>query len=131
MTMARRGLLRLLGTAPAAVPFAKTAFASVLAQAEPIMAVAGVLGSVSGQLPQLPDSPGRKLLGPILFDQLHRLRQQHESEKGSRYNLREAGIEHDIAALRSTSRSYKALKQIARDRDDNSLSARAEKILWG
>lgn len=137
MFLARRGLLRLIGTAPAAMPFAKASLTAAISRAEPLMALAGVAGGMMGipaDAPQTQPSdgpPGRKLLGPILYSELNSLRQQNEAEKGARYNLREAGIESDIAALKSTSRAYKVMRQIQRDREEASISARIEKLMWG
>lgn len=134
MFLARRGLLKLLGTAPAAVPFAKSALTAALATAEPIIAAATLIGGVNagGVSATIgPDMPGRTLLGPILFDHIRNLRQQNEAEKGARYNLREGGIEADIGALKSTSRAYKVMRQIQRDREEAALSARIEKLMWG
>lgn len=134
MSIARRSLLRIMGQMPAAIPFARSSMVGVLEKAEPLLAAAGLASlspGVSSASSAQPLTRGEQVLGKFLYGQVTDLHRQHENEKSVRYGLREAGIDYDIAALKSTSRSYKCLRQIERDTGDRTLMARVEKLMWG
>lgn len=120
----RRGFLRILGMAPAAVPFAKTEAAGLLAKAEPLAAAAALV-------PQPIEMPGEKALGKLIAGQARDLKAQFDAEEYWRFQMREDGIDYDIACLRSTSRAWKCMKMAERHREHHGWVRRIEKVLWG
>lgn len=54
-----------------------------------------------------------------------------EDEKYYRSQYREKGIEPDLAVLRSVSPTYKAMRQLERDRAESLMMRKANKLLWG
>lgn len=70
-------------------------------------------------------------LGPIIGKQLQKLKQKAEDEIWLKRNARIGGLDGDIAAMRSTSRSWKERKQQERDAEDTGLLRHAESVMWG
>ena len=122
----RRQILKLLGMAPAAATSATTELLAAVSSPAIFAASTASLGAQGG-LPQ----PDYGKLGAILGKQIQRLRNKHEAEIWSYRNARLDGLDPDIAALKSCSRSYKVRKQIDRERDASDLVERVNELMWG
>lgn len=123
--LTRRGILRILGAAPAMLPAAKSLAPNLLATAEPIAAAAALM-----QPPGTPAMPAESFLGNALASQVRDLKAQFEAEGWTLQQLREEGIDPDLASLKSTSRAWKIMKMVQRERERFSLMRRLEKTLW-
>lgn len=125
MIPGRRQLLKFLGAAPftigSAAPMLKEHLAS------PILAVATTLGG---------GEPGAPIPAPqspldLFRRTLQSLRKEAEDEYWAGRDIRQHGLDADIAALKSTSMTYKVRKQLERDLEFKSLSPHAEERLYG
>ncbi len=133
MNLTRRTLVKLIGAAPAALPAARAAPA-LLSIAEPAAALTGAAayGRSDAGPPHAAPSESRSPLSSALHAQVEDLRRQLEHEEYHAGGQRTDGIDHDIAALKSTSRAFKLVKQRERNRETYALARRVQKALgWG
>lgn len=128
--LARRGLLKLIGIAPVAAGSAASRMAPFLESPAVIAATSGLaLLKSEGQVGLPQNTYG--FLGPILGKELKRLKRQMENEIWVRRNLRQNGLDGDIACFRSTSRTWKERHQTERDNADDALIRHADTVMWG
>lgn len=125
-TLTRRSILRLFGAAPALLPAAKVAAPSLLATAEPVATAAAVAKTVA----EVPEPSGQSILGKLLAGQMRDLKHQFETEEWWGQQMRIEGIDHDLAALKSTSRAWKVMKMAQRHRERYTLYRRVYKTIW-
>ncbi len=100
-SMARRGLLRLIGAASAAMPVAPAMLSSSLAKYAPALAAATALAPSAGMAPV--NSRDVHPLGRLVWDQVDALRDQLEFERYDRGQLRDHGLDHDRLWIIETS----------------------------
>ena len=118
--LGRRKLLQLLGMVPA-VPFApNVVMAELITKAAPFAALGPLLGDSN-----LPSIHPKTAIGKLLEEAT----MLAEQECWTRANAR-SGFDHDIAAMKSWSNSYKQMKQIQREREVNSLIRKARSLMW-
>lgn len=123
----RRSLLKLIGAAPALAGSARTVLAETLASPAVLAGTALLNGGQSGVMPQQ-DFQG---LGKTIWNSIASELKHAEDERWHRQQARQGGFDPDIAVMRSTSKTYKALTQRARDYDESSLLRHANRVLYG
>lgn len=126
MSLTRRAIVKILGSTPAVLPMAAAEAPKLLALAEPLAAGGLLMGG------QPINAPGERTgLGKIVGKQLEDLRDRFDAEEWWSQAMRVNGIDPDIAALKSTSATYKALRMVERHRARFSLTHRVRRALWG
>lgn len=110
----RRSLLKLIGFSPAAAIAAKAELSGMVAG--PVGTALMAAAAVPQTLPSgYPVSTAEKLIGRSAMKKLWALLRQSEGDQIRRGLTRSNGLDGDIAALKSTSRTYKELRQRERD----------------
>lgn len=125
----RRKLMQLLGLAPIMATSASKELASLTQSSAVQTAIAAL--SVGAGNAEGPGYPGQGAFGNVLARQLQFWRSLAADESYAGRATRLEGLDPDIAALRSTSRSYRVAKQLQRDANDAEFLARAERMTWG
>lgn len=125
--LARRNLIQLLGSAPAAIVGAKSVLTDMMAS--PAVATALALGSVAGE-PEHPPGFNRTGLPNFVFKQMTQAREHLEDEKWIRNAARAGNFDADISALRSVSKVNKYRMQVERDIGTESLLRYSQRFLW-
>lgn len=125
----RREIIKLIGSAP----LAGSSAAGALAQAMATPAVAATLGMAA----KIADAkaeftgPAEQVIGRTLANRLRNLFDDQININDMTHGFREAGLDPDIAALRSVSRAHKTLRQKERDMENREVITRARRFLWG
>lgn len=125
----RRELMRLLGLAPLAATSATKELAAAMSSPSTQAIVAGFAGSAGSA--GMPISGTTGIFGKALGARLEVLRELAEQELWARRATRVAGVDADIAVLKSTSSTFKARKQFERDAEENEFLVRSRRTMWG
>lgn len=124
----RRELMKLLGLAPIAATSATRELAATLASPSTMTLAAGAATSATAT----PTGYGvMGIFGKALGAKLEVLRELAEQELWSKRNIRVGGVDADLAALKSTSPTFKARKQFERDAEENEFLVRSRRTMWG
>lgn len=124
----RREMLKLLGMAPVAVPITASAELTSLIAAPSTQAALAAFGGAQNTMPT---SAGEGIFGKLLGRKLSFLRDLADHQAHNERAARIEGLDHDIAAIRSTSRGYRVSKQLQRDSANAEMFQRASRTLWG
>lgn len=127
----RRKILGLIGSSPFTVP---TAAKQVLSEAiEKGEAALGAQSLAGGALPfgEHPRKKRRGIVGKLLFNQIEDARDELYRQAEALDSIRRYGFDADIAALRSTSNTFKFRKQFERVLEVSEIQKRANSFLWG
>lgn len=123
----RRAILKLIGAAPALAGSAASQLGPMLSSP----AVAAAAAMASSTQPAGLQQQNYNGLGAVIGRKLQSLLQQTEDEMYRKQAIRVAGLDADIAAMRSTSRAWKERRQLERDFEEGSLVRHARSTLWG
>lgn len=126
----RRELLRLMGIAPVAAKSAVGELTSLLAAPSTKALVASASAMAIQNQAGCPE-PSYGPFGKFLGQRLEYLREVADLQEQALLSARLHQFDHDISAIKSTSRTYKAVKQTARDNADVESNIRARRTMWG
>lgn len=128
----RRGIMKLIGMTPAAIPLASAMVPQLLAQAVPLMATAGAASKLmDAALPSGgPGSRSESILGKFLLQQLHDARKMMMDEEEAAYGMRIDGIDVDLVSLKSVSPLYRATMQRQRVVESRAMRQKIDALIW-
>lgn len=126
MTPSRRSLIQALGFAPVAAKSAAAELAA-LANSPAVATAMSVASAGQGGVPESPQGAITRALG----QRMQFWRDLACEDFAARKSMRVAGLDPDIAALKSTSPGYRVRKQLERDASEQEFLQRALRTLWG